>query len=172
MGGAWRSNSPGPGRWSDGGDALPAVAAFPAPGRRNCALDRGGRARRALLRPTHIRTHLGDRPRVAVSWRVRYPGRGKHLMGIAAGEQSQPSLLRDLVMLTKPRIISLLLVTTVAPMFVAGNPGWLLVLVVLVGGYLMAGGGKPGKKYFLRGNHKPKVRTRRPPTPPGGQGGR
>ena len=30
------------------------------------------------------------------------------------------SLARDLVMLTKPRIISLLLVTTVAPMFVAG----------------------------------------------------
>jgi protoheme IX farnesyltransferase len=39
-------------------------------------------------------------------------------------------------MLTKPRIISLLLVTTVAPMFVAGSPGWLLVLIVLIGGYL------------------------------------
>ena len=61
-------------------------------------------------------------------------------MDATVREQTQPSLLRDLVMLTKPRIISLLLVTTIAPMFVAGNPGWLLVLVVLVGGYLMAGG--------------------------------
>ena len=34
-------------------------------------------------------------------------------------QQAQPSLLRDMVMLTKPRIISLLLVTTIAPMFVA-----------------------------------------------------
>ncbi|MDB4869378.1 MAG: Protoheme farnesyltransferase, partial [Gemmatimonadales bacterium] len=49
-------------------------------------------------------------------------------MGIVAGQQAQQSLLRDLVMLTKPRIISLLLVTTVAPMFVAGSPGWLLVV--------------------------------------------
>jgi len=44
-------------------------------------------------------------------------------MDVTAQSQAQPSLLRDMVMLTKPRIISLLLVTTVAPMFVAGNPG-------------------------------------------------
>jgi hypothetical protein len=40
------------------------------------------------------------------------------------------TLLQDLVMLTKPRIISLLLVTTIAPMFVAGSPGWVLVAIV------------------------------------------
>ena len=50
------------------------------------------------------------------------------------------SVVRDMVMLTKPRIISLLLVTTVAPRYVAGDPGWPLVVVVLLGGYLMAGG--------------------------------
>ena len=44
-------------------------------------------------------------------------------MDVTAQHTAQPSLLRDMVMLTKPRIISLLLVTTVAPMFVAGNPG-------------------------------------------------
>jgi protoheme IX farnesyltransferase len=55
-------------------------------------------------------------------------------MEITAPGQAQPSLLRDMVMLTKPRIISLLLVTTIAPMFVAGDPGWLLVLIVLLGG--------------------------------------
>ena len=48
------------------------------------------------------------------------------------------SFVRDLVSLTKPRIISLLLVTTIAPMFVAGHPSWQLVLAVFVGGYLMA----------------------------------
>ena len=69
-------------------------------------------------------------------------------MDVTAREQAQPSLLRDMVMLTKPRIISLLLVTTVAPMFVAGNPGWLLVLVVLVGGYLMAGGANAVNMYL------------------------
>jgi len=42
------------------------------------------------------------------------------------------TLARDFIALTKPRIISLLLVTTVAPMFVAGNPGWPLVLIVLL----------------------------------------
>ena len=52
----------------------------------------------------------------------------------------QASLTRDLVALTKPRIISLLLVTTIAPMFVAGTPSVSLVLLVAVGGYLMAGG--------------------------------
>jgi protoheme IX farnesyltransferase len=45
-----------------------------------------------------------------------------------------PSLLRDLVMLTKPRIISLLLVTTIAPMFVAGTPSLALVIAVAIGG--------------------------------------
>ncbi len=50
--------------------------------------------------------------------------------------------LRDYVTLTKPRIISLLLVTTFTPMVVAAGEwpsGW-LVLWTLVGGYLMAGG--------------------------------
>jgi protoheme IX farnesyltransferase len=43
-------------------------------------------------------------------------------------------LVRDLISLTKPRIISLLLVTTVAPMFVAGTPSIGLVLLVSIGG--------------------------------------
>ena len=41
-------------------------------------------------------------------------------------------------MLTKPRIISLLLVTTIAPMFVAGSPDFVLVLLVFVGGLPLA----------------------------------
>ena len=53
--------------------------------------------------------------------RTRHPLRGPR----------RPSLLRDLVTLTKPRIISLLLVTTVAPMFITdrGLPSLALVLL-------------------------------------------
>lgn len=78
-----------------------------------------------------------------------------------------PSLARDLVGLTKPRIISLLLVTTVMPMFVAGRPGWQLVLIVLVGGYLMAGGANAINMYFDRDIDDLMVRTRRRPLPSG-----
>jgi protoheme IX farnesyltransferase len=93
-------------------------------------------------------------------------------MGAVAGEQAQPSLLRDLVMLTKPRIISLLLVTTVAPMFVAGDPGWLLVVVVLVGGYLMAGGANAVNMYLDRDIDMRMSRTRLRPIPSGRMGPR
>lgn len=93
-------------------------------------------------------------------------------MGIAAGEQTQPSLLRDLVMLTKPRIISLLLVTTIAPMFVAGNPGWPLVLIVALGGYLMAGGANAVNMYLDRDIDTRMSRTRLRPIPSGRMGPR
>ena len=75
--------------------------------------------------------------------------------------------LRDLVMLTKPRIISLLLVTTIAPMFVAGDPSWWLVLVVTVGGYLMAGGANAVNMYVDRDIDDRMSRTRLRPIPSG-----
>lgn len=48
---------------------------------------------------------------------------------------------RDYVTMTKPKVISLLLLTTVGAMFIAarGFPGWLPLLGVLVGGYASAG---------------------------------
>jgi protoheme IX farnesyltransferase len=50
--------------------------------------------------------------------------------------------VNDYVALTKPRVISLLLFTTLAGMFItsAGAPPWYLVLWTMIGGYLMAGG--------------------------------
>jgi heme o synthase len=87
-------------------------------------------------------------------------------------QQAHPSLLRDMVMLTKPRIISLLLVTTIAPMFVAGNPGWLLCVVVLVGGYLMAGGANAVNMYLDRDIDTQMARTRLRPIPGGRMGPR
>jgi heme o synthase len=93
-------------------------------------------------------------------------------MGIAASETAHTSLIRDLVMLTKPRIISLLLVTTVAPMFVAGSPSFLLVLVVLVGGYLMAGGANAVNMYLERDIDTQMSRTKLRPIPSGRMGPR
>lgn len=63
----------------------------------------------------------------------------------AVASQSLLSVLRqklsDYVTLTKPRVISLLLFTTLAAMFVtpAGLPSWQLVVWTAVAGYLMAG---------------------------------
>ena len=74
---------------------------------------------------------------------------------------------RDLLALTKPRIISLLLVTTVAPMYVAGRPPLLLILVVVLGGYLMAGGANAVNMYFDRDIDDTMARTKLRPIPSG-----
>ena len=74
---------------------------------------------------------------------------------------------RDFIALTKPRIISLLLVTTIAPMFVAGRPTWELVLIVFIGGYLMAGGANAVNMYLDRDIDDRMSRTRLRPLPSG-----
>jgi len=78
-------------------------------------------------------------------------------------------LLHDLVMLTKPRVISLLLVTAVAPMFITGQgmPSLGLVLTVLVGGYLMAGGANAINMWFDRDVDIVMSRTRSRPVAAG-----
>ena len=88
-------------------------------------------------------------------------------MSDAVAAPARPSFARDLVALTKPRIISLLLVTTIAPMFVAGAPGWRLVLAVFVGGYLMAGGANAVNMYLDRDIDDRMSRTRFRPIPSG-----
>jgi protoheme IX farnesyltransferase len=80
-----------------------------------------------------------------------------------------PSVLRDLITLTKPRIISLLLLTTVLPMFITdrGTPPLSLVLWVLLGGYLMAGGANTVNMWFDRDIDTLMSRTRLRPIPSG-----
>jgi protoheme IX farnesyltransferase len=70
------------------------------------------------------------------------PGGGR------AGERR--NILADLLSLTKPRVISLLLVTAVTPMYMtdAGVPSLALVAWVLLGGYLMAGGANAINMWF------------------------
>ncbi|MCS6881847.1 MAG: heme o synthase [Oscillochloridaceae bacterium] len=56
--------------------------------------------------------------------------------------RERTSLISDYLSLTKPRVISLLLVTTLAAMYIteAGAPSLWLVFWTMVGGYLAAGG--------------------------------
>ncbi|NTU81535.1 MAG: protoheme IX farnesyltransferase [Chloroflexales bacterium] len=71
------------------------------------------------------------------------PGRAQgEPVRAAAKAERQPSLLSDYISLTKPKVISLLLVTTAAAMYIteAGAPSLWLVLWTMVGGYLAAGG--------------------------------
>ncbi len=77
--------------------------------------------------------------------------------------------LRDYVTLTKPRIISLLLVTTLAPMIIAvrGWPDSWTVLWTMVGGYLMAGGANAINMYMDRDIDARMPRTALRPIPSG-----
>jgi heme o synthase len=94
--------------------------------------------------------------------------------GMAAGPVASASVglrqrLLDYVTLTKPRIISLLLVTTLVPMIVAvqGWPGGWAVLWTMVGGYLMAGGANAMNMYMDRDIDAHMVRTSLRPIPSG-----
>ena len=84
-------------------------------------------------------------------------------------EMARSSVVTDLVALTKPRVISLLLVTTIAPMYAAGRnlPPWPLVMVVALAGYLMAGGANAINMWFDRDIDGRMARTRLRPVPSG-----
>jgi protoheme IX farnesyltransferase len=77
--------------------------------------------------------------------------------------------LSDYLTLTKPRIISLLLVITFVPMFLAGDgpPPAALVLWTLLGGFLAAGGANTINQFVDRDIDLVMVRTRRRPLPGG-----
>ncbi len=71
--------------------------------------------------------------------------------------------------LTKPRVIELLLVTAVPPMFLAeqGVPAWRLVLAVVVGGALAAGGANTINCWIERDRDQLMRRTLARPLPQG-----
>jgi protoheme IX farnesyltransferase len=60
---------------------------------------------------------------------------------VTEGPRTVVSVLKQYVVLTKPKVISLLLFTTITAMFMAarGWPGFWLLLAVTVGGYMSAG---------------------------------
>jgi len=76
-------------------------------------------------------------------------------------------LLSDYLELTKPKVQSLLLLTTIATMYVAGDPSPLLVVMTCVGGYLSAGGAGAVNHWFDRDIDARMARTADRPVPSG-----
>jgi heme o synthase len=76
-------------------------------------------------------------------------------------------LLSDYAELTKPKVQSLLLLTTIATMYVAGDPSPLLVFYTCLGGYLSAGGAGAVNHWFDRDIDAQMARTANRPVPSG-----
>src|SRR3954452_498315 len=77
------------------------------------------------------------------------------------------TVLRDYVTLTKPKVQSLLLFTTVTTMYVAGTPSIGLVLLTCLGGALSAGGAGAVNHYYDRDIDAMMSRTATRPVPSG-----
>jgi len=77
------------------------------------------------------------------------------------------ALLADYVALTKPKVQSLLLFTTVTTMYVAGTPSPSRVLLTCAGGYLSAGGAGAVNHYWDRDIDARMARTATRPVPGG-----
>ncbi|HEY1835168.1 MAG TPA: heme o synthase [Solirubrobacteraceae bacterium] len=76
-------------------------------------------------------------------------------------------LLSDYLELTKPKVQSLLLLTTIASMYIAGDPSPGLVALTCLGGYLSAGGAGAVNHWFDRDIDKLMKRTSTRPIPAG-----
>ena len=77
------------------------------------------------------------------------------------------SVLADYVSLTKPKVQSLLLLTTVTTMYVAATPSPSRVLLTCLGGYLSAGGAGAINHYWDRDIDAQMERTANRPVPSG-----
>jgi protoheme IX farnesyltransferase len=90
-------------------------------------------------------------------------------LGLTAGTRSSRTLrlLSDYLELTKPKVQSLLLLTTIATMYVAGDPSVLLVALTCLGGYLSAGGAGAVNHWFDRDIDARMTRTAKRPIPSG-----
>ena len=90
-------------------------------------------------------------------------------LGLATDQRSasKRQLLSDYLELTKPKVQSLLLLTTIATMYVAGDPSPALVLLTCLGGYLSAGGAGAVNHWFDRDIDARMKRTAGRPVPSG-----
>jgi heme o synthase len=76
-------------------------------------------------------------------------------------------LLADYLTLTKPKVQSLLLLTTITTMLVAGDPSVALIALTCLGGYLSAGGAGAVNHWFDRDIDAQMARTANRPVPAG-----
>src|SRR5580658_2438696 len=102
---------------------------------------------------------------------VPLPGPPGRESRIAAREHRPTSharqLASDYLELTKPKVQSLLLLTTITTMYVAGDPSPLLVFWTCLGGYLSAGGAGAVNHWFDRDIDARMTRTAGRPVPSG-----
>jgi heme o synthase len=78
-------------------------------------------------------------------------------------------MAKDLLMLTKPIVVALLLVTTYAGMVIGGKawPSWELTLWTMLGGFMAAGGSGAINQYIDRQDDGKMQRTQKRPIPSG-----
>jgi len=93
--------------------------------------------------------------------------RGTLTAPAAAAPSRARQLAADYFTLTKPKVQTLLLLTTIASMYVAGDPAVTLVLLTCLGGYLSAGGASAINHWYDRDIDARMRRTRDRPVPSG-----
>ncbi len=93
-------------------------------------------------------------------------GDARELTRLGAGSRAL-AVLSDYLELTKPKVQSLLLLTTIATMYVAGDPSAWLVFLTCLGGYLSAGGAGAVNHWFDRDIDAQMTRTASRPIPSG-----
>src|SRR2546428_734959 len=105
----------------------------------------------------------------ATPMEVPAPSPAACVPGLATDQRSARArqLLSDYAELTKPRVQSLLLLTTIATMYVAGDPSPLLVALTCLGGYLSAGGAGAVNHFLDRDIDARMARTATRPVPAG-----
>jgi protoheme IX farnesyltransferase len=91
---------------------------------------------------------------------------GTHRTSVAERSRAR-QLLADYFELTKPKVQTLLLFTTVATMYVAGDPSLGLVLLTCLGGALSAGGAGAINHWYDRDLDAQMARTANRPIPSG-----
>ena len=89
-----------------------------------------------------------------------------HPVRLTAGAHLR-QVVADYATLTKPKVQSLLLLTTVTTMYVAGDPSVGLVLLTCLGGYLSAGGAGAVNNFWDRDIDARMTRTADRPVPSG-----
>src|SRR4051812_48483426 len=86
---------------------------------------------------------------------------------VAVPASGARQLVSDLVALTKPKVQSLLLLTTVTTMLIAGSPSFWLIVTTCIGGYLSAGGAGAVNHWYDRDIDAQMARTATRPIPSG-----
>ncbi len=96
---------------------------------------------------------------------------GPEAAALPVARSGARQVVRDYVALTKPRVQSLLLLTTLTTMYIAGSfgtdPSIGLVLVTLIGGSLSAGGAGAVNHWYDRDIDAQMARTANRPVPAG-----